>query len=97
MGLSSEEKKRLYKSFQQQRQSQKLAEVSEAKSLFAGLTDLEHETGYRGEHMYFKYLLPSNGQSALTSEDDLEDDLEDDAKNIALWMYIIQKRLILDI
>ena len=80
MGLSSKEKKRLYKSFQQQRQSQKLAEVSEAKSLFAGLMDLEYETGYRGEHMYFKYLLLSNGQSALTSEDDSEDD----AKNIAL-------------
>nr|CAG8456303.1 14200_t:CDS:2 [Entrophospora candida] len=44
-------------------------------SLLFGLTDLDYEFGHR-EHTYFEYLLPYNGQSALTSEDN--------AKNIAL-------------
>ena len=44
MSLSSEAKKRLHESLQQQCLNQKSAEYNEAKRLFIGLTDLDYKT-----------------------------------------------------
>src|SRR6185369_17874914 len=60
MSLSSESKKRLCESLQQQCLNQKLAEYNEAKRFFIGLTDLDYKPGHR-EHTYYKYWLKSNG------------------------------------
>src|SRR6185369_1397303 len=60
MSLSSEAKKRLHESLQQQCLNQKSAEYNEAKRLFMGLTDLDYKPGYK-EHTFYKYWLASNG------------------------------------
>src|SRR5438132_13567273 len=62
MSLSSEAKKRLCESLQQQRLNQKLAEYNEAKIILKGLTDLDYKPGHR-EHTFYKYWLASNGHT----------------------------------
>ncbi|CAG8616343.1 21881_t:CDS:1, partial [Racocetra persica] len=58
MSLSSEAKKRLYESLQQQCLNQKSAKYNKAKQLFMGLTDLDYKPGNR-EHIFYKYWLVS--------------------------------------
>src|SRR3989440_5202433 len=58
MSLSSEAKKRLHESLQQQCLNQKSAEYNEAKRLFMGLTNLDYKPGHR-EHTFYKYWLAS--------------------------------------
>jgi len=62
MSLSSEAKKRLHESLQQQCLNQKSAEYNEAKRLFMGLTDLDYKPGHK-EHTFYKYWLASNGHT----------------------------------
>ena len=56
MSLSSEAKKQLRESLQQQCLNQKSAEYNEAKRLFMGLTDLDYKPGHK-EHTYYKYTV----------------------------------------
>ncbi|CAG8486698.1 19453_t:CDS:1 [Racocetra persica] len=60
MSLSSEAKKHLRESLQQQCLNQKSIEYNEAKKLFTGLTDLDYKAGHK-EHTFYKYWLASNG------------------------------------
>jgi hypothetical protein len=69
MNLSSEAKKRLCESLQQQRLNQKSAEYNEAKIILKGLTDLDYEPGHE-EHMYYKYWLKSNGHANSDDRND---------------------------
>ncbi|CAG8828016.1 9962_t:CDS:2 [Gigaspora margarita] len=62
MSLSSEAKKRLYESLQQQCLNQKSAEYNKAKKLFMGLTDFDYKPGHRN-YTYYKYLISSNGHT----------------------------------
>jgi len=62
MSLSSEAKKCLCESLEQQRLNQKLAEYNEAKIILKGLTDLDYKLGHE-EHTYYKYWLKSNGHT----------------------------------
>ncbi|CAG8560260.1 16625_t:CDS:2, partial [Cetraspora pellucida] len=59
MSLSSEAKKCLRESLQQQCLNQKLAEYNEAKKLFTGLTNFNYEPDHK-KHTYYKYWLASN-------------------------------------
>jgi len=63
MSLSSEAKKRLRESLQQQCLNQKSAEYNEAKRLFMGLTDLDYKPGHK-EHTFYKYWLASRPEGA---------------------------------
>ncbi len=69
MSLSSESKKRLCESLQQQRLNQKLAEYNEAKRFFIGLTDLDYKPGHR-EHTFYKYWLASNDHANFTDRNE---------------------------
>ena len=62
MSLSSEAKKQLRESLQQQCLNQKSAEYNEAKRFFIGLTDLDYKPGHR-EHTFYKYWLASSGDT----------------------------------
>ena len=69
MSLSSEAKKRLHESLQQQCLKQKSAEYNEAKRFFIGLTDLDYKPGYR-EHMFYKYWLAFNSYTSSSDRND---------------------------
>src|SRR2546421_3858918 len=69
MSLSSEAKKRLCESLEQQCLNQKLAEYNEAKIILKGLTDLDYKPGH-GEHTYYKYWLASNGHASSIDKND---------------------------
>ncbi|CAG8842373.1 35296_t:CDS:2, partial [Gigaspora margarita] len=69
MSLSSEAKKRLCESLQQQYLNQKSAEYNEAKRLFIGLTDLDYKPGHK-EHTFYKYWLTSNGHTSSFDRND---------------------------
>ena len=62
MSLSSEAKKCLHESLQQQCLNQKSAKYNEAKWLFMGLTDLDYKPSNK-EHTFYKYWLASNGHA----------------------------------
>ncbi|RHZ45577.1 hypothetical protein Glove_669g24 [Diversispora epigaea] len=62
MSLSSETKKLLRESLQQQCLNQKFIEYNEAKKLFTGLTDLNYKHDHR-KHTFYKYWLASNGHA----------------------------------
>ncbi|KAG9306508.1 hypothetical protein G9A89_000971 [Geosiphon pyriformis] len=64
MNLSSEAKKHLRESLQQQCLNQKLAEYNKAKKLLTSLTDLD-----RG-HTYYKYWLASDGRASSADRND---------------------------
>ncbi|CAG8549004.1 4411_t:CDS:1, partial [Scutellospora calospora] len=67
MSLSSEAKKHLHESLQQQCLNQKLAEYNEAKRLFMGLTDLDYKPGHK-KHTYYKYLLASRPKEVILKD-----------------------------
>ncbi|CAG8798147.1 11213_t:CDS:1, partial [Racocetra persica] len=69
MSLSSEAKKHLHESLQQQWLNQKSAEYNEAKRFFIGLMDLNYKPGYRN-HTYYKYLLASNDHASSANKND---------------------------
>ena len=69
MSLSSEAKKRLHESLQQQCLNQKSAEYNEAKRLFMGLTDLDYKLGHK-EHTFYKYWLASNDHASSANGND---------------------------
>ncbi|RIB20581.1 hypothetical protein C2G38_2244492, partial [Gigaspora rosea] len=69
MSLSSEAKKHLCESLQQQCLNQKSAKYNEAKMLFMGLTDLDYKPGHK-EHTFYKYWLASNGHTSFSDRND---------------------------
>ncbi|CAG8733236.1 158_t:CDS:2, partial [Racocetra persica] len=69
MSLSSEAKKHLHESLQQQCLNQKSIEYNEAKKLFTGLTDLDYKAGHK-EHTFYKYWLTSNGHVSSSDKNE---------------------------
>ncbi|RIB11429.1 hypothetical protein C2G38_2203417 [Gigaspora rosea] len=69
MSLSSEAKKHLHESLQQQCLNQKSAKYNKTKRLFMGLTDLDYKPGHK-EHTFYKYWLASNGHTSSSDRND---------------------------